>query len=147
MDLSHAESSIRNQRTQEQKEACRKLDWKGEDPVSSIESGLQLYSYDVENKQCKEVGMDEVMAMDSVLRQSIKNANKMVLEGIAGGALGVALGGMAIDKAKEDPLGNAAIIIQVGIQIANQTRIMGDLNRLKKHLKQSGEVLDAINNL
>ena len=44
------------------------LDWKGENPIASIESGLELYTYDIPNKKCNTIGMDEVMAMDSVLR-------------------------------------------------------------------------------
>jgi len=135
------------QRTQDLKDRSRMLDWKGENPIASIESGLELYTYDIPNKKCNTIGMDEVMAMDSVLRGNIKQANKTIVEGIAGIAVGVKLFDLALKKAKEDPLGNAAVIVGVTEAMALQTRILGDLKRLKKKIKMSGEVLDAINNL
>ena len=135
------------QRTQDLKDKSRMLDFKGENALASIESGLELYSYDIPNKKCNLIGMDEVMAMDSVLRLNMKQANKTIVEGIAGIAVGLKLSQLAIEKANENPVANALIlksVIEAGVM---QTRILGDLKRLKEKIKLSEEVLDAINNL
>ena len=135
------------QRTQDLKDKSRMLDFKGENALASIESGLELYSYDIPNKKCNLIGMDEVMAMDSVLRVNMKQANKTIVEGIAGIAVGLKLSQLAIEKANENPVANALIlksVIEAGVM---QTRILGDLKRLKEKIKLSEEVLDAINNL
>ena len=135
------------QRTQDLKDKSRMLDFKGENALASIESGLELYSYDIPNKKCNLIGMDEVMAMDSVLRVNMKQANRTIVEGIAGIAVGLKLSQLAIEKANENPVANALIlksVIEAGVM---QTRILGDLKRLKEKIKLSEEVLDAINNL
>ena len=135
------------QRTQDLKDKSRMLDFKGENALASIESGLELYSYDIPNKKCNLIGMDEVMAMDSVLRVNMKQANKTIVEGIAGIAVGLKLSQLAIEKANENPVANALIlksVIEAGVM---QTRILGDLKRLKEKIKLSEEVLDKINNL
>ena len=91
--------------------------------------------------------------MDSILRANIKQANKTIIENIAGFAVGVKLFDLVLKKAneeikaKKDPFGNAAIIASCTKTMALQTRILGDLKRLKKKVKASGDVLDAINNL
>ena len=67
------------QRTQDLKDRSRMLDWKGENPIASIESGLELYTYDIPNKKCNTIGMDEVMAMDSVLELILSKQTKLSL--------------------------------------------------------------------
>ena len=82
------------------------------------------------------------------MRQNIKTTNDIFNQVTQGALIGNQLMKMSmhkvIDKVKRNPNSGSVLIAGISQASAWLTGAMGEIQRLKKHLKQSEEVLDAI---
>ena len=96
------------------------------------------------DKNCKEVGMDQLAAMTPEIKDVLKQANIAVVANIA--AVGAVLAN--IDKIKEeinglDMLGKAAGMASLAQETAFQVRLLNDNKRLRDRIKECQDILDG----
>lgn len=135
-----------------QKEIYKQLSWKSDDLTSSTESDLLFYTFDFQDKKCREIGINELLEIDSILQQNIKTTyfivNQIILGATTGLQLATKITNKVINKARRDRgsniESNANLLASIVKVSGCFTRTLGDAKRLKKYLQQSNQVLDAI---
>tara|TARA_B100001142_G_C14341277_1_gene657983 strand:- start:1309 stop:2175 length:867 start_codon:yes stop_codon:yes gene_type:complete len=96
------------------------------------------------DKNCKEIGMDQLAAMTPEIKNVLKQANIAVVANIA--AVGIVLAN--VDKIKEeinnaDMLGKAAGLASLAQATAFQVRLLNDNKRLRDRIKECQDILDG----